>query len=247
MSEQSKMNVSLDFRVISAVLAAIIIGMLALWRPWTQQYDSDARTVSVTGEAVVKATPDEYAFWPSYQFKSTDKAAALKSATDKTNEVVAKLKEMGVKDTAIKTDVNGYNGPDEASKDMYVYTGTVTATVGDKDLAQKVQDYLVATNPEGSVTPQPTFSDAKRKQLESEARDQATKNARSKADQSAKNLGFTIDKIKTVNDGVGFGSVPPMYGATSRSMVAEDTASSLVLQPGENDLPYSVTVEYYIR
>jgi len=34
-----------------------------------------------------------------------------------------------------------------------------------KDLAQKVQDYLLTTNPKGSVTPYPSFSTAKQKEL----------------------------------------------------------------------------------
>jgi uncharacterized protein YggE len=128
------------------------------------------------------------------------------------------------------------------------YNLQLTVTLTNKDLVQKVQDYLVATLPTGGVSPQAGFSDSKRKQLESNARDEATKDARSKADQSAKNLGFRVGKVKSVDDGSGFGGMP--Y-ATSKaeSAVALDIAASpsLSVQPGENELSYSVTVVYTIR
>ncbi len=54
---------------------------------------------------------------------------------------------------------------------------------------------MVTTAPTGQVSPRPNFSDAKRKELESKARDEATKDARAKADQSARNLGFKVGKI----------------------------------------------------
>jgi uncharacterized protein YggE len=120
----------------------------------------------------------------------------------------------------------------------------LTITVNDKALTQKVQDYLVTTSPTGSVSPQTTFSEAKRKELESKARDEATKDARSKAEQSAKNLGFKIGKVKSVEDGSGFGGIVLREGLT---MASDSKATSLSVQPGENDLHYTVTVTYYLR
>lgn len=250
MATSSQQTINVDFRLVSAVLAVVIIAMLALWRPWQGQYDQNGRTVTVTGETTVKAVPDRFTFYPSYQAENPDKAAALNEATEKANEIAAKLKEMGVADKSIKTDVNGYRnyrGTDVTSQDEeYVYSAVVTVEVDNKDLAQKVQDYLATTAPEGSVTPQPTFSEEKRKQVETTARDQATKEARKKADQSAQNLGFRIAGVKAVKDSAGFGDIIPMY---SQDIAASDgkTTAAPALQPGENQLTYSVTVEYYIR
>jgi uncharacterized protein YggE len=247
---KNRVNVSLDLRIVVAVLLVTILAMLFMWKPWTTTGVSD-RTVEVTGEATVKAEPDEFVFYPTYQYKSTDKDAALAEATKKHDEVIKKLKELGVADNKIKSDTSGFDreiymsAPDRV--DSTSYSSTITITVDSREMAQKVQDYLVTTTPTGSVSPQATFSDAKRKELESKARDEATKDARAKAEQSGKNLGFKVGKVKTVTDGSGFSGIEPAMG---RTLIAEDSMSSdmkLSIQPGENELSYTVTVVYYVR
>lgn len=240
-----KAGFSLDLRFIVVILVLVIGGMLATWQPWTNK-TSDDRTISVAGQATVSAEPDEYVFYPNYEFTDADEDTAIEKLTETNNQIASELKELGVKDNQIKTNAgnNNYYITREPDSDDAIYTLSITVIVDDKDLAQKVQDYLITTDPTGSITPYPTFSEAKQKELQSQARDQATKDARSKADQSAKNLGFTVGKVKSVDDGAGFGGIIPLD--RSASSVAEDTASSLPLQPGENELTYTVTVEYYL-
>lgn len=241
-------NFSLDYRFIIGTLIVIIGIMLILWKPWEPQIDAKTRTVEVTGQAKVTATPDEFVFTPAYEFKNDKKDAALAELSKKSDEVVKKLKELGVADNKIKTNSDGYDYPIYQGDDKTTptYTLRLTVTVNDKDKAQKVQDYLVSTAPTGAVSPQATFSDAKRKELETKARDEATREARAKADQSAKNLGFKVGAVKSVNDGAGFGGVFPAIGRGSMELdIASDT--KLNLQPGENDLNYSVTVVYFVK
>lgn len=243
-----KLNVSLDYRIISVVLLAVVLVMLFLWMPWSANTTSD-RTVEVSGETTVKATPDEFVFYPAYQVENADKQTALDELTKKSEDVVAKLKELGVAESAIKTNTSGYDYPAYFGEDRNTatYTLQLTVTLSDQKLAQKVQDYLVTTSPTGSVSPQFGFSDSKQKQLESQARDAATKEARAKAEQMGKNLGFKVGKVKAVSDGTSF-SGGPIVPLEARGMsVAEDKASSLAIQPGENELPYTVTVVYYIK
>jgi uncharacterized protein len=241
-------KLSLDLRWVAVALLVIIAAMLLMWKPWHRPV-TDSRTINVSGDAKVTATPDEFVFYPSYQSKNSDKAAALKELADKSNQVVTALKKLGVADKDIKTNGSGYDYPIYygANSGDATYDLQITVTVNNKDLAQKVQDYLLTTTPTGSVTPQASFSDQKRKSLESTARDQATKDARAKADQMGKNLGFKVGKVKSVDDGSGFeGIVRPMI-ANGMASSAEDKSTSLTVQPGENELPYSVTVVYYIR
>lgn len=250
----AKRKLSVDLKTVVLVLIAVAVGFLVYDRlHQTDTVTGDERTISVTGEATLHETPDEFVFYPNYQFKNADKNAALADLTKKSDEVVAGLKKLGVANDKIKTTTSGGSyGPiyydDTTAKDV-AYTLQVTATATSNEQAQKVQDYLMTTGPTGQVSPQANFSDAKRKSLESKARDQATQEARSKADQSAKNLGFTVNKVKSVDDGTGFGAgvlrndakaVPPM--------AAGDMASpTLAVQPGLNDIHYSVTVVYTIK
>lgn len=244
---KTTLNLSLDYRFVIGVLLAVIVAMLLLWQPWTPRIDANARTVEVTGTSKQTAIPDEFLFYPNYEFKNADKTAALSEVSKKSDEIVKKLKELGVADNKIKTNANGNTFPYHMQDDSNVpiYNLQLTITVNDKDLAQKVQDYLVTTAPTGAVTPQPQFSDAKRKELENKARDEATKEARAKAEQSAKNLGFRLGAVKSVNDGAGFGGVVPLIARDNAASSAEP--SKLNIQPGENDLNYSVTVSYYLR
>lgn len=251
-NNKKSFTLTFDYRLVSILLAVVIVAMLLLWRPWEFRPEADARTVKVTGETTLKATPDEYVFYPAYQFENENKDAAIKELTAKSDEVVKKLKELGVPDNKIKSDSGGYedNGrayfvpPDDTG--VATYTLTLTVTVSSRETAQKVQDYLVTTSPTGSVSPQPKFSEKLHTELESKARDAATKEARSKAEQSAKNLGFSVGAVKSVEDGAGFGDVFPL----TKEGIATDLAvpaERLEVQPGENELNYSVTVVYYIR
>lgn len=233
---------------LSALLAIALVAMLLLWHPWDTAPAADARTVSVSGSTTLKAEPDEYVFYPSYEFKNADKAAGLAELTAKSDEVVAGLKKAGVADKDIKTDASGYRDYyfyDQESR-MHTYTLQVTATTHTRDAAQKAQDYLVSTNPTGAVSPQATFSEAARKKLESRGRNEATKDARAKAEQQAENLGFKIGKVKSVKDNDdNYGGITPMLAQGSAIM--NEDAKSFTVQPGQNDLTYSVQVTYYIK
>lgn len=247
MNEQPKikMHLSFDLRWVVAALLVIIAVMIAMWRPWGTTASSD-QTIQVTGETTLTATPDEFVFYPTYQFESNNKTAALDKLAKKSEEVTAKLKELGVPENKIKTNSSGYDTFMKADEnEETTYTLQLTATVGNEELAQKVQDYLLTTEPTGSVSPQPTFSEEKQRQLEAEARDKATTDARAKAEQSAKNLGFKLGKVKSVNDGSG-SWIGTMEGARAADLPML-SSTSMGLYPGENELPYSVTVTYYIR
>lgn len=245
-----RLRLTIDYRWIIGLLLLIIIAMLAIWKPWHATPNDNSRTITVTGDTTIKAEPDEFVFTPNYQIKNVDNAAALAQVSKQSDDIVSHLKQLGVSDAQIKTSANGYQQYPyyfENTDKSYVYTFQPTITLNNKELAQKVQDYLVTTNPTGEVTPQANFSDAKRRQLESQARDDATKDARSKAEQSAKNLGFKIGKVKSVEDGTNnFNQIYPPGGIQPLA-AGSATDSKLMVQPGQNDLDYSVTVVYYLK
>lgn len=241
-------NLKADLRIVCLVLLAVITAMFLIWKPWASAGASD-RTVEVTGETKLTAKPDEFVFYPMYQFKNADKEAALAELSSKSDEVTAKLQSLGVAENKIKTSSSGYDYPIavDMNEDEATYSLQFTITVADLDEAQKVQDYLVTTSPTGSVSPQAGFSDKKRKDLENRAREEATKDARKKVEQMANNLDFKIGKVKSISDGSGFGDVIPYAARGTTAMAAEDAKSSLSVQPGENDFNYSVTVTYFIK
>jgi uncharacterized protein YggE len=251
-SKKTGFNIRFDYKIVSIVLLVIVLGMLALWRPWEAKASANDRTIEVTGQSTVSATPDQFVFNPTYEFKNADRQAAINAASKKGDEIVSKLKELGVADNKIKTNTDGYDYPVFTEKtSVPTYTLRLTVTVTDKDQVQKVQDYLATTSPTGAVSPVASFSESKRNELEAQARDAATKDARTKAEQSAKNLKFKLSSVKTVSDGAGFSGGPITFPNSGvRTMQADAIGAQeagLAVQPGENDLNYSVTVTYYIK
>jgi uncharacterized protein YggE len=247
--KNQKLNLSFDYRLVALVLAAVIVVMLIIWKPWGGKQVTD-RTVDVTGSATVSARPDEFAFYPTYEFTKSNKDTAVAELSSKSNTIVAELKKLGVPDKGIKVNSDSWSYPAimvEGNTSTPTYTLRLTITVGNESLAQKVQDYLLTTSPSGAVSPQPTFSDAKRKELEDKARVEASKDARTKAEQSAKNLGFKLAAVKSVNDGTGFGGIYPLYDKANSMSAMDSVQPTMTIQPGENDLTYTVTVTYYIK
>jgi len=238
-------KLAVDLRII-CVLLLLVIGVLVYFlAPWESK---TSRTITVSGEATTKAEPDEFQFNPTYQKKGTDRAATQQELIAKVNEVVAKLKEIGVEESSItlasSTYDNYYNdGTNE------ITSNTLTITISDKELSQKVQDYLITTAPEGQISPYASFSTAKRKELEEGVRSEAVADARKKAERTVSELGQKLGKVVSIADNQGGISMPFM--GHEGGVMAMDTAgvsrSSLAVLPGKQDVSYTVEVTYEIR
>lgn len=235
--KKDTITITLDYRWVSLALLAVIAGMLLLWRPW--QAAAGQRTISVTGQATVKAEPDEYQFYPTYERPTTTELTSLSES------IVAQLKVLGVPDSGIKNNASRYGMYYPVTEGDKQSSLSLTITVGDKALAQKVQDYLLTTDPSGSITPQPAFSTAKQKQLRDQARDQAVVDARKNAQKLVAGLGARLGAVQNVSEGQNYGGVMPMMGA------AEDKATSssqtITVQPGKDEYSYEVSVTYALR
>lgn len=249
----NRLNLTFDLRTVSAVLLLIILTMLAIWKPWTTEALDESRVITVTGQSKVMAEPDEFVYYPSYEFKNGDKQVAMDGANQKSAEVITKLKSLGVPDNKLKTTIDSYGSAYKEGTSQiteYTYSLRLTVTLPSRNEAQKIQDYISTTGAVGTVTPQAGFSEAKRKTVESQGRDEATKDARAKAEQSAENLGFKIGKVKAIDDGATGGVVRPLMAADSGAVESRTmgvAGGGVSVQPGENDLTYTVTVTYYIR
>ena len=253
--EKQTLTLKLDYRIISLVLLAVVIGMLALWRPW-QNGTSETRKITVSGEATVKATPDQYLFYPSFSRTTADVEAAKNELNAFGSKLLEDLKALGVPEEKIKLDSSSYDdyrlmvAPDKPEGSGQTVSLQATITVDNKEMAQKVQDYLAGTDAKGQLTPQAGFSTEKQKQLESEARQRAIDDAKAKAQQTAANLDTKLGKVIEIKDGAGFGGcyggVCPLIG------MAEDAGSSrsstsIPITPGENELSFSVEAVFALR
>ena len=237
-------KMSVDLRIVSAVLLALLVTSVVMWKPWVS---STKKTVSLSGDASLKAEPDEFQFNPTYQEKGSDRAGMQATLIDHVNAVVTKLKELGVKESDITLASSTYDNYWNDGTDQIV-SNSLSITVNNKDLAQKVQDYLITTSPQGTLTPYPTFSEAKRKKVEAEVRTLAIEDAKDKAQATADELGMRVGKVVTVTDQSTGGVVMPMM-STSASGVLEDKATALTLPvlSGRQEVTYTVQVTYELK
>lgn len=251
---KKQLTVSLDYKTLALVLVGlylVTVGvMLYLWQPWNAS-PADARKITVTGESTIEAEPDEFQFNPTYNVTSDSKDGVVEQAADKANRVVDGLKALGIPDEDIK--VSGYSNEwywyaDEDGKNHA--SVNITIAVSDKATAQEVQDYLLTTEPEGQITPWPTFSEKKSKELESQARTEAIADAKSKAEASANELEVRVGKVISVDEGYGFGDFPIAYAEDSIALDSVGSAEitrSIPVQPGEDEYSYSVTVVFELK
>lgn len=248
------MDSSTRTRFSALWILVLIFAGIAGWL-W---YDQGKTTLSVNGEATVKAAPDEYIFSPSYQVKDANQTTAKSKVTETGNAVIAKLKELGLTDSMLVTNVYVNEDYDyrvmpttdgKPTPDGYVATYTVTATVNDLELAKKVQEYLATTDVTGPVTPTSTFSDETQRKLEREARRLALEDAKQQANDTASTLGVSIRGIESIGEPSWGGPVIPLGIAEDRAastMVAPESARPELLV-GEQDVTFQIQVVYRVR
>ncbi len=227
--------------------------MLGVWRPWTAAFST--KTISITGDATIKALPDEFVFNPAYEKKAETEKEALAAVNAVTAEVIKGLKGLGVADKDIATSSNAGSGYYPFRWDDTTKTGhaQVTITIHDKNLATQVQDYLLTTNLTGSASPQSSFSESRRKDLEAQARTKAIADAKSKADQAASELGLRVGKAQSINLSGGYGGTIPMMAndssAGGKPMIAKSEVAPVPSQvyTGQNEISASVSIVYALR
>lgn len=242
-------NINLDLRIVCLVLLLVIASMFAFWRPWEQNVNN-ARKITISGESIVKATPDEFKFSPYFEKSDSDTEKAKTELNTLGNKVHDDLVKLGVKDDDITLDSSSYDmyyAKDSSVRSDAInqsVTLSVQITVASKALAQKTQDYLATTEAKGQLTSQPHFSQAKTKKLENEARQKAIVDAKEKAQQTARELGLSVGRVIAINDQPNQFAIP--YGSVD-SIAEGKTSSGLLVTPGQQDINYSIEVVFELR
>jgi uncharacterized protein YggE len=241
----------LDLRLLSAVLALIIIGMLAVWQPWEEQ--AGKKTLTVTGQAVIEEAPDQYVFTPNFTAEAATSAEAVTKVSKKGNEVVAELKKMGISEDQLTTrvDSNNFGGiepqtsqTNRRSGEQFTAVYYITCKVKDKSLAQKVTDYLAKSEATGGITPRAEFANETRTQLDAQLRQKALQDAKAKAEVEANELGITLGQVVTVSEEPNRGGITPMERKADAITSGPDAPPVL---SGTERMTLSITVTYAIK
>lgn len=234
--------------LINTVLLIAVLVFVVWMRPWSTSSSDLTRTIKTSGQGTVEAVADEFTFRPSYEFKAATSDEVVTLGANKTTEVTNGLKDLGVEEKDIKIDASAYESwyrEKENGEDVFRSYFTITVVTRDKDSAQKIQDYLLGTSATGSITPTPSFSTEKQKELADEARTKAIADARDAADKNASGLGVKIIGVVSVDETGGDDFVVyPMIGVAESS--ASDTAS-LPVATGQQEYTVNVSVTFEVK
>jgi hypothetical protein len=206
--------------------------------------------LTVTAEASVEATPDVASVSAGVVTQAPDAGAALAANSARMTEVVAALRKAGVAERDIQTSQLNlqpqYRYREGQAPLITGYQATNSVSVRLRDLARvgPVLDTLVTVG--ANSVSGPDFLIDKPEPLLDQARANAVKAARARADLLAAAAGVQIVRILSIREGAAFEPQPrPMM--RTMAMDAVSAAPPPPVAPGETSLRAQVTVSFEIR
>lgn len=215
----------------------------------------DFPTITVTGEATVAVKPDRAVIGLGAVAQADDAAAAQQRVNEIMHQAIDAIRQVGVPEDRIQTAGLSlqpvYSQPGRGHVQGgeshvptivgYRASNTVRVQLDDLELIGKVIDAGItagANQLEGI-----NFEIKDDTQSRSQALEQATANARSKADVIARAAGTPVSVLHNITEG-GVHIVSPVYrGARALAAMEMDTP----VQPGEVQIRASVTVTYRVN
>jgi len=255
------------------ILGIVLIAVVALGQLISLRYIGTgvaaANTITVSGEGEVFEVPDIATFSFSVVSDKTTVADAQADATAKANAVTEYLKSAGVDSKDIQTtdysvepqydyqsavcpttapSANGltpiYCPPGQQVLKGYEVRQTTTIKVRD---TSKAGDLLAGVGSKGATQVsglQFTFDDPNK--VQDDARTKAIADAKSKADELAKELGVSIVRVVSYNES-GNGYPAPVAYSMAAGATAKDAAVAPQISMGQNKVTSNVTITYEIR
>lgn len=206
-------------------------------------------SLMVTGEGRVSAPPDMARVTVGATAEDESAAAAMRAVSDIVTRLLASLDTAGIAPEDVQTetvslDPRWHHDRDGSAPQItgYIASNTLSVRVRDLDALGGVLDRLLS---DGANRLQGlSFDIADPAPLMDEARRNAVRDARRRAETLAKAAGVRLGRILSLRDGVVTG--PPQPAPMMRQMAMED-ASVLPVAGGELDLSALVTIIWEIE
>lgn len=241
------------YRMSQTAIAAILFASVPLFAAAQPATPPHPHILSVSGEGEVRAVPDQAQLSAGVVTQGKTAAEALASNSSAMNSVFAALKKRGVPEKSITTSnfsINPQYPPyrqDAPNEDRtriigYEVSNQVTVILDDVSKVGATLDALVASgaNQAGGVS----FTIRDPKPLMRNAREDAVKDAVSKAQTLAKAAGVTLGPIVSISEGGGYQPVPMFAKAMRMDAVA---AAPAPVAPGEQSLTVNVSITWEIQ
>jgi uncharacterized protein YggE len=254
---QNAMNFWLQGAKIFALLMLPLLGGAYVYHYARNAEQASYRTFTVTGSGEADAVPDVAQFSASVITEGgKDVKAVQQDNADKTNRVIGFLKAQGIGEKDIRTEnyslnprydyprcVTGGNCP----APVIAGYGAVQSVVVKVRDTEKLGGLLsgAVENGANSVS-QVSFVFGDEEKIRDEARTDAVKDARKKAESLARSGGFRLGRLVSVNEEPG--SEPPVFGYGGKSAEGMGSAEPLAqVEPGSQKMKVRMVLTYEIR
>jgi len=208
--------------------------------------------LTVTAQGSSTRVPDLATYTAGVTTQGATASAALSANSAQMTQVIAALKRAGIADRDVQTSNLNINPvyaqpkrlPDGTTEDgpqrIVAYQATNTVSVRQRKLADmgKVIDALVAAG--ANQVNGPNFMIDKPEAAQDEARIEAMKAARARADLYARAAGLRVARIVSIGESSGYSPQPVMYLRKE----AMDMAAAAPVAAGELEMNVNVTVQF---
>jgi hypothetical protein len=210
------------------------------------QEQKQVSTINVSGEGKIKVTPDQALIAVSIETKGT-KAQDVKKENDNTMDAILKfIKKSNIAKEDFQTQRVSLNPNFDYVKKKYNYVATQSIQIVLKDLS-KYDELMEGLVDEGiNKIDNVEFKSSKMKELQSEARKLAIKDAKSKAEDFVSVLGQKVGKAILISDNSQtYNPRPVMYAMKSMSM--DESVPKETLAAGEIEITANVSVSFILE
>jgi uncharacterized protein YggE len=234
--------------VVLSVILMLAVALSACGTPVSVAAPANVRTLNVNGVGMVNLSPDIAYIYIGVHSENASASDAMSENTANTQNVIAALKEAGIKDEDIRTTnfsiwYNQNYGPDgQPTGIVYMVDNTVYVTVRDLanlgDLLDKV--VKAGANTINSIQ----FDVADKTQALKDARSAAVTNAKEQAKELADAASVKLGDIQTISF---YDSVPTPVYADGKGAGGAMAASAVPIQPGQMTVTVTVSITYEIK
>ena len=206
--------------------------------------------ITVSGEGKVYAKPDVAIISLGVNTTGATVADVTKRNTEKMNAVNDAVKKLGAEDKDIQTTNYNltplYNWTEWAGRVFQGYALDQNIQVKIRDFA-KIGDILSAGTASGAnLAGDLRFTIDNPEQLKNEARAKAIKQAKANAENLAKESGIKLGKLINVFESNN--SYPVIYNkAMGLGGAVAESASSPVIQPGQQEIDITINLTYQVK
>ena len=224
------------------IAIAVVGALIGAWAIGHQR--SSARsTISVTGSATVRGTPDTINFQIGVHTQNSAAALALSSNNQKVSALIKALESGGVKKRDIQTsNLNLYqNFNNNGSANGYAVDNSLSVTMHNISGAGVTIDQAIRAVGNGATLSGVTLSITNQNALLEKARTRAVSNARSTANQLARAAGTHVTSVISLVDQEN--QTPPVVFNSFKG-VAGIAAPSVPVEAGSQTINVQVSVVF---